>query len=151
MSRRYEPPDGFVLQAFSFALDPTAEQQAMITRFFGARRKSFNWALEQVKADIERHRATGEKTDPPSLYGLRKRWNAEKSSVCVDRETGEVWWPSVSKEVFADGIKRRRRRLLALAKIAGRRDRGPKSRVSSLEKAWKRSGSLYFHHRRDPF
>ncbi|MGA9076901.1 MAG: IS607 family element RNA-guided endonuclease TnpB [Acidimicrobiales bacterium] len=105
MPRRYEPPDGSVVQAFSFALDPTSEQAATITRFFGARRKASNWTLEQIKAGIDHHKATGEETEHPSLYGLRKRWNAEKSSLCVDRETGEVWWPSVSKEVFADGIK----------------------------------------------
>ena len=105
MSRSYEPPDGSVVQAFSFALDPTSEQAATIARFFGARRKAFNWGLEQIKAGIDHHKATGEETEHPSLYGLRKRWNAEKSSLCVDRETGEVWWPSVSKEVFADGVK----------------------------------------------
>ncbi|MGB9111213.1 MAG: IS607 family element RNA-guided endonuclease TnpB [Acidimicrobiales bacterium] len=105
MPRSYEPPDGFVVQAFSFALDPTNDQATTITRFFGARRKSYNWALEQVKAGIDVHNATGEKSDPPSLYGLRKRWNAEKSSLCIDRDTGEIWWPQVSKEVFADGIK----------------------------------------------
>jgi putative transposase len=36
---------------------------------------------------------------------LRKRWNAEKDTVCVNDETGEVWWPEVSKEVFADGVR----------------------------------------------
>jgi putative transposase len=105
MPRSYAPPDGWVLQAFSFALDPTAGQSDMITRFFGARRKAFNWALEQIKSGIKHHRATGKETEHPSLYGLRRRWNAEKSSLCVDSITGEVWWPSVSKEVFADGIK----------------------------------------------
>ena len=105
MPRKYEPPEGFIVQAFSFALDFAPDQLATITRFFGARRKAYNWALEQTKADINRYQATGEESDHPSLYGLRKQWNAEKSSLCVDRHSGAIWWPQVSKEVFADGIK----------------------------------------------
>ena len=105
MPRKYQPPDGWTLQAFSFALNPSVDQAALIARFFGARRKSYNWALEQISADLERHRETGESSVAPSFYGLRKLWNAEKSRLCVDDVTGELWWPSVSKEVFADGIK----------------------------------------------
>ena len=60
---------------FSFAIDPTDEQLAIIARFFGARRKAYNWALEQIKAGIDAYHATAE-SKRPSLYGLRKRWNA---------------------------------------------------------------------------
>jgi len=105
MPPRYSPPEGQIIQAFTFALDPTPDQAAQIARFFGARRKAFNWTLDQIKADIERHGETGESTDKPSFYSLRKRWNAEKSSVCVNTETGEIWWSEVSKEVFADGVR----------------------------------------------
>jgi len=105
MSRNYSPPEGWTVQAFTFALDPTPAQKAMLTRFFGARRKAFNWALEQIKAGIDEHRAFGVETDKPSLYGLRKRWNVVKSELYVNSETGEVWWPEISKEVFGDGIK----------------------------------------------
>ena len=42
MPRRYSPPEGQTIQAFTFALDPTDEQSAQISRFFGARRKAFN-------------------------------------------------------------------------------------------------------------
>ncbi len=105
MPRRYEPPEGWVVQAFSFTLDPTDAQAASIVRFFGARRKAFNWALEQITKDVERYRESGECSPAPSFYSLRKRWNVEKRTLCVDRETGEEWWPSISKEVFADGVK----------------------------------------------
>jgi putative transposase len=104
MPRRFGPPDGWVVQGFTFAIDPTDEQLAIIARFFGARRKAYNWALEQIKAGIDAYHATGVESERPSLYGLRKRWNAEKSAICVSTETGEVWWPEVSKEVFANGI-----------------------------------------------
>ncbi len=105
MPRRYCAPAGQIIQAFTFALDPTDEQSVRISRFFGARRKAFNWTLDQIQADLEHYRETGESGTPPSFYSLRKRWNAEKDTVCVNDTTGEVWWPEVSKEVFADGVR----------------------------------------------
>ncbi|HUZ41218.1 MAG TPA: helix-turn-helix domain-containing protein [Acidimicrobiales bacterium] len=105
MLPRYSRPEGQEFQAFTFALDPTPEQAIQITRFFGARRKAFNWTLDQIKGDIERYRETGESTIKPSFYSLRKRWNADKSSIRVNAETGEIWWPKFSKEVFADGVR----------------------------------------------
>ena len=39
----------------------------MIARFFGARRKAYNWTLEQIKAGIDAYEATGvESSVPPS-------------------------------------------------------------------------------------
>ena len=105
MPRRYQPPDRWIVQGFSFALDPTDDQMTSINRFFGARRFAYNWALAQIKNSIERYRETGESGTPPSFYGLRKEWNSAKNTLCVDHETGEIWWSSVSKEVFADGVK----------------------------------------------
>ena len=105
MPRRYCPPEGQIIQAFNFALDPTPDQSAQIGRFFGARRKAFNWTLDQIKADLTGYRETGESTSAPSFYSLRKRWNAQKDIVCVNHDTGETWWPEVSKEVFADGVR----------------------------------------------
>ena len=105
MPRRYCPPEGHVIQAFTFALDPTDDQSVQIARFFGARRKAVNWTLGQIKFDLEHYRETGESSTPPSFYSLRKRWNAQKDTVCVNGTTGEVWWPEVSKEVFADGVR----------------------------------------------
>jgi putative transposase len=105
MPRSYVPPEGHVVQAFSFALDPTPEQAAQIARFFGARRFAFNWTVAQITVDLARYRETGESGTPPSYYGLRKRWNAQKDTVCVNAQTSDVWWPEISKEVFADGVK----------------------------------------------
>ena len=105
MSRSYCPPDGQIVQAFTFALDPTDEQSVQIARFFGARRFAFNWTLAQIRTDLEHYRETGESSTPPSFYSLRKRWNAHKNAVCLNADTGEVWWPEVSKEVYADGVR----------------------------------------------
>jgi putative transposase len=35
---------------------------------------------------------------------LRKRWNTVTDDVCVNAETGQLWWPECSKGAYADGI-----------------------------------------------
>ena len=102
---RFTIPDGWTVQAFQFALDCTAEQEACLRRQFGGRRYARNWAVRVLKEDITWHRETGEESEAPSLAGLRKRWNQVKDTECVDAGTGEVWWPQISKEAFGDGIK----------------------------------------------
>ncbi|HZV49131.1 MAG TPA: transposase, partial [Candidatus Dormibacteraeota bacterium] len=105
MARKYAAPDGWTLQAFQFALDPTPEQWQVIRRQWGGRRYAYNWAIRTLKADLDAYRESGESKEPPSFYGLRWRWNRAKATECVDQETGEVWWPQISKEAFANGIK----------------------------------------------
>ena len=102
---RFEIPDGWTVQAFGFALDCTPEQAACVRRQFGGRRYARNWAVRTLKEDLTRYRETGEQTGAPSLAGLRKRWNQAKDTECTDAGTGQVWWPQISKEAFADGIK----------------------------------------------
>ena len=102
---RFEIPDGWTVQAFQFALDCTPEQAACARRQFGGRRYARNWAVRTLKEDLTRYRETGKETDAPSLAGLRKRWNQVKDTECVDADTGQIWWPEISKEAFADGIK----------------------------------------------
>lgn len=101
---RFEVPDGWTVQAFRFTLDPTEDQARALARHFGARRKAFNWTVAALKADIAAWHATGVETAKPSLRVLRKRWNGVKDYVCVNAETGVVWWPECSKEAYADGI-----------------------------------------------
>jgi putative transposase len=100
----FEIPDGWCVQALRFTLDPTEEQARSLARHFGARRMAYNWTVATVKADIDAWRATGIETAKPSLRALRKRWNTVKNDVCVNAETGVVWWPQCSKEAYADGI-----------------------------------------------
>jgi putative transposase len=102
---KFEVPDGWVVQAFWFALDPTPEQAACVRRQFGGRRYARNWAVRILKSDIDSYRATGVKNGKPSFFGMRACWNKAKHTECVDADTGEVWWPKVSKEAFADGIR----------------------------------------------
>lgn len=101
---RFEVPEGWTIQAFRFTLDPTEEQARLLARHFGARRKAYNWTVATLKADIAAWHATGIETAKPSLRVLRKRWNTVKDEVCVNAETGAVWWQECSKEAYADGI-----------------------------------------------
>ncbi|BBX97618.1 IS607 family element RNA-guided endonuclease TnpB [Mycobacterium lacus] len=102
---RFEVPDGWCVQAFRFTLDPTEDQARSLARHFGARRKAYNWTVASLKADIQAWRADGIASAKPSLRVLRKRWNAVKDKVCVNAETGQVWWQECSKEAYADGIR----------------------------------------------
>ena len=79
-------------------------QTRSLAKHSGARRKAYNWTVAALKADIDAWQALGVKTAKPSLRVLRKRWNAVKDQVCVNPETGAVWWPECSKEAYADGI-----------------------------------------------
>ena len=97
-------PDGWCVQAFRFTLDPTEDQARALARHFGARRKAYNWTVATLKADIAAWHTAGIETAKPSLRVLRKRWNTVKDEVCVNAETGAVWWPECSKEAYADGI-----------------------------------------------
>ncbi|HXA13300.1 MAG TPA: IS607 family element RNA-guided endonuclease TnpB [Mycobacterium sp.] len=101
---KFEVPDGWGIQAFRFTLDPTEQQARALARHFGARRKAFNWTVATLKADIDAWRDSGVETAKPSLRVLRKRWNTVKDEVCVNAETGQVWWPECSKEAYSDGI-----------------------------------------------
>lgn len=101
---RFKVPEGWCVQAFRFTLDPTEDQARALARHFGARRKAYNWTVATLKADIQTWRETGAETAKPSLPVLRKRWNTIKDDVCVNAETGAVWWSECSKEAYADGI-----------------------------------------------
>jgi putative transposase len=102
---KFDVPEGSCVQAFRFTLAPTEEQVTNLARHFGARRKAFNWTVDTLKADIDAWHAMRVETAKPSLRVLRKRWNAVKNDICVDADTGEVWWPECSKEAYADRIR----------------------------------------------
>lgn len=96
---RVEIPDGWIARGFRFEVEPTTHgQPARIAQHFGARRFAYNWALGQVKANLDARAA-----DPtvPSLrwsfYDLRRTWNQTKRQVAP-------WWPACSKEAYASGI-----------------------------------------------
>ena len=103
MLHQHVEPEGWVLQAFSFALDPTEEQSGALRRHFGARRYAYNWTIGQIRQEMALFRECGVSYGPPSLMRLRKRWNRQKHEIAVDAE-GNPWWTEVSKEAFANGV-----------------------------------------------
>ncbi|PQP17334.1 IS607 family element RNA-guided endonuclease TnpB [Rhodococcus opacus] len=106
-------PRPTVSRAFVYVLDPTPEQASVMRSHCGAQRFAYNWALSQVKANLDQRTAErsyeipdAELTPPVSwsAYGLRKHWNTVKNDVAVNTDTGQVWWPENSKEAYSSGI-----------------------------------------------
>jgi putative transposase len=92
-------PEGWVARGFRFEVEPTTpEQLARIAQHFGARRFAYNWALAQVKADLDARAA--DPTVPAlawNLLAIRREWNQAKQQVAP-------WWRECSKEAYACGI-----------------------------------------------
>jgi putative transposase len=97
--QRMEIPDGWVARGFRLEVEPTSpKQRSLIAQAFGARRFAHNWALGQVKANLDA-RAVDPAVAPLAwnFYALRKRWNQAKHQVAP-------WWRCASKEAYASGI-----------------------------------------------
>lgn len=103
---RFEVPDGWVVQAYRFALDPTPTQQRVFRSHAGAARKAHNTMLGLVLAVMgqrgaERSYGVVEAELTPSLNwslaGLRKEWNQRKHEVAP-------WWRENSKEAYNTGL-----------------------------------------------
>ena len=95
-----------VVQAYRFALDPTASQIRDLHRHAGAARFAFNWALAAVQANIgqraaERSYGVAEEQLTPmlgwTLPALRRAWNRAKGEVAP-------WWDQCSKEAYNTGL-----------------------------------------------
>jgi putative transposase len=97
--QRFAVPDGFIARGFRFEVEPTSpEQPARVAQAFGGRRFAYNWALAEVKANLEARKA--DPAVPPlwwNFYELRRRWNRAKDEVAP-------WWRCASKEAYASGI-----------------------------------------------
>jgi Helix-turn-helix domain len=92
-------PEGWVARGFRLEVEPTSSGQwALIAQHFGARRFAYNWALSQVKANLDARAA--DPTVPPlawNLPAIRREWNRAKHEVAP-------WWRACSKEAYASGI-----------------------------------------------
>ena len=67
----FEAPGGWVARGFVFEVETTSlEQPAQVARAFGARRYAYNWALGQVKANLD------VRTADPTLPSLA--WNSTR-------------------------------------------------------------------------
>jgi putative transposase len=96
---RFQVPGGWVARGWRFEVETTTPaQRPLIAQHFGARRFAYNWALAQVRANLDTRAA--DPSVPPlpwTLPTLRKAWNQAKEDVAP-------WWPSCSKEAYACGI-----------------------------------------------
>ncbi len=106
-------PSRVVIRAFVYVLDPTPGQVEALRSNCGAQRFAYNWALSQVKSNLDQRTAERSYGVPdagltPSMswsaYSLRKHWNTVKDDVAVNPETGQVWWSANSKEAYSSGI-----------------------------------------------
>jgi putative transposase len=94
---RYEVPEGWVARGFEFEVE-WPQDPGRVRSHFGARRFAYNWALGQVKDDMEARQADPEHGAVAwNLYALRQRWNQVKGGIAP-------WWAENSKEAYATGI-----------------------------------------------
>jgi putative transposase len=117
-----------VLQAYRFALDPTAAQQRVLSSHCGGARKAFNEGLAQVKRCLDQRDAErsygvpdGLLTEVPwTLPALRRWWNRAKEEVAP-------WWRENSKEAYSSGLDGLARGLKAWSDSRSGKRRGAKA------------------------
>ena len=136
---RFEVPDGWVVQAYRFALDPTPSQVGALASHAGAARFAHNHMLALLKSVMdqraaERSYGIDEQELTPalgwSLPAVRKVWNQRKT-------TCAPWWAENSKEAYNTGLHALTRGLDAWSKSragqrAGGRSGFPASRPHGL-------------------
>lgn len=114
----FEVPEGWVAQAYRFALDPSASQGRALVSHAGAARFAHNHMLGLVKANLDQRDAErtydiaeGDLTPSLgwSLPTLRKTWNARK-------DVAAPWWAENSKEAYNTGLDALARALNAWSK-----------------------------------
>ncbi|GAA3368156.1 IS607 family element RNA-guided endonuclease TnpB [Streptomyces sannanensis] len=107
--KKFQPQPGFVVQAYRFALDPNAAQEAALRSHCGAARAAYNWAVAWVTASWWQRKAEesygvpeAELTQwrPWSLPSLRKAFNTAKHA---DLRFAD-WWADNSKEAYNTGL-----------------------------------------------
>lgn len=113
MAEKFTVPDGWVLQAYQYALDPTAAQTAALESHAGGARFAYNTMLRAVKANLSQREAERSygvaaadltPTLSWSFQSMRNDFNRRKHTVAV-RDDGTPWWPENSKEVYANAVK----------------------------------------------
>jgi putative transposase len=104
--KRYEPPAGWTVQAYKFALAPNDPQVGSLRRNTGAARFAYNhmlgrvWAVKAQRAAETSYGVADADLTPWqgwSLPSLRRTWNEIKHQVAP-------WWAECSKEAFNTGL-----------------------------------------------
>ena len=115
---RFDVPEGWVAQAYRYALDPTPKQERALASHAGAARFAHNHMLALVRATLdqratERSYGVAETDLTPalgwSLPALRRTWNQRKHEHAP-------WWTVNSKEAYNTGLDSLARALEAWSK-----------------------------------
>jgi putative transposase len=109
---QFVPRQGWVCQAYRFALDPAPRQERMLRSHAGARRFAWNlglvWCQQRYAAEQKWY----------SAAELHRMWNAAKRA-----DPALSWWSENSKcvyqEAFRDGRRRWHRRCARCGGPAG--------------------------------
>jgi putative transposase len=91
---RYVAPDGWTLQAYRYALDPTPRQERQFRSHAGASRFAWNWGLARC---AERYAAERKWF---SAADLHKLWNVAKKA-----NPALAWWGENSKCVYQESFR----------------------------------------------
>lgn len=90
-------PTGWSVRGMQFEVE-WPKDKALVRSHFGARRFAYNWALNQVKTDMDARKDNpAHKSIPWNFQELRNAWNQAKDQVAP-------WWAGNSKEAYASGI-----------------------------------------------
>ena len=90
-------PNGWTFTGAKFEVE-WPDDPGAVRSHFGARRKAFNWALGQVKDDLDAKKLDGDHVAVRwDFQSLRNEWNQVKDEVAP-------WWSENSKESYATGI-----------------------------------------------
>lgn len=110
-----EVPEGYIVQAYRYALDPTPNEERLLWSNAGGKRFAYNWMLNHVNQQVTTRKALfriaelcGWDTEEESIveavrgsspvdwtmFSLIKSWNKAKHKVAP-------WWAANSKETYA--------------------------------------------------
>jgi putative transposase len=132
-----------VLQAYRFALDPTARQQGNLASHTGAARFAYNWGLELVATRLDQRKIDPSAQVPWTLPDLRLEWNRAKHDV-------GPWWAENSKEAYNSGLDALARALKNWTDSRKWTPQGPPDGLPPPQGQAASTGRLPVHHRRHP-
>jgi transposase len=91
---RYAAPDGWILQTYRYALDPTPRQEQQLRSHAGASRFAWNWGLARCQQRYAAERKWYSGVD------LHRLWNAAKRA-----DPALSWWGENSKCVYQEAFR----------------------------------------------
>jgi putative transposase len=158
MGTRVAGGEGWTVQAYRFALDPTPTQQRALSSHAGGRLCAFNTMLAMVKANLDQRAAQktyglcGEDLTPAlgwSMMSLRREWNRIKHSKAV-REDGTPWWGENSKEAYAAGCQALAEALDNWSASKNGTRKGPRMGLPRFKSKRRSAQDVHVHHGGDP-